>query len=505
MQLFRILTPLVAGALLATAAPLVQAQNRGDDTLLEMQQAFRKGDRKKLEQLLPTARGHALEPWAAYWEIKLRLAEASPAEIQSFMQRYAGSYQEDRLRNDWLLLLGQRRDWAQFAEQHPSYRMSDDREVRCYALLIDQIKGTAAANVAEDVRSNWYAQRDGDDGCTHAARELYGYKKLSALDVWRKARLGVEANRPRVVRTAVEIVSPESLPQVKDVLDAPAKYLLSQATASGKARQELVLLALIKLATGDPDGAAHQLDSKWSVHLSAEERNWAWAVIGKTAAQKLASNAHSYFANVTKDSDLNDDLLGWKVRAALRAGQWKAVGKAVDAMGPEARQDSTWVYWKARSLLAGRVTDAERAEARQLLETIASTRGFYEQLALEELGQRITTPPAPAPSPPKKRPRPAPTRASTARCMPSCWACAAKACASGTTPPTCTKAAACPTANCWPLPTSPASARYGTAASTPANAPRAWWTSRSVSPPPFATRWWNVPTASAWTRPTSTA
>ena len=71
--------------------------------------------------------------------------------------------------------------------------------------------------------------------------------------------------------------------------------------------------------------------------------------------------------------------------------------KAVDAMGPEGRQDSTWVYWKARSLLAGRVSDAERAEARQLLEGIAGTRGFYEQLALEELGQRITTPPAPAP------------------------------------------------------------------------------------------------------------
>lgn len=398
MQLFRILTPLVASALLATAAPLVQAQNsKGDDTLLEMQQAFRKGDRKRLEQLLPSARGHALEPWAAYWELRVRLAEAQPAEIQSFMQRYAGSYQEDRLRNDWLLLLGQRRDWGQFAEQHPSYRMSDDREVRCYALLIDHIKGTANPTVAEDVRSNWYALRDGDDGCTHAARELHGYKKLSALDVWRKARLGAEANRPRVVRSAVEIVAPDALPQLKEVLDAPSKYLLARDATRSKVRQELVLLALIRLAASDPDGAARLIETRWGVHLTSEERNWAWGVVGKAAAQKLSRDAVEYFDNVSRDKDLNDDLLGWKVRAALRAGQWKTVGKAVDAMGPEARQDSTWVYWKARSLLAGRVTDAERAEARQLLEGIASTRGFYEMLAMEELGQRITTPPAPAP------------------------------------------------------------------------------------------------------------
>ena len=398
MQLLRaILTPLVAAAVLATTAPLVQAQNRGDDTLLEMQQAFRKGDRKKLEQLLPSARGHALEPWAAYWELKLRLGEASPQEIQAFLQKYAGTYQEDRLRNDWLLLLGQRRDWAQFAEQHPSYRMSDDKEVRCYALLIDQIKGTAPASAADEVRRNWYALRDADDGCTHAASEFYSYKKLSALDVWRKARLGAEANRSRAVRAAVEIVAPEALGQLKEVLDAPSKYLLARTTAGSRVRQELVLLALIKLAAGDPDNAAHQLDSKWGEYLSAEERNWAWGVIGKSAAQKLSGSAHGYFSNVTRNSHLNDDLLGWKVRAALRAGQWKAVRNVVDAMGAEARQDSTWVYWKARAMLATKPSEADRAEARQLLEGIAGTRGFYEQLALEELGQRITVPPAPAP------------------------------------------------------------------------------------------------------------
>jgi hypothetical protein len=35
----------------------------------------------------------------------------APAEVQDFFARYPGTYQEDRLRNDWLLLLGQRRDW----------------------------------------------------------------------------------------------------------------------------------------------------------------------------------------------------------------------------------------------------------------------------------------------------------------------------------------------------------------------------------------------------------
>ena len=377
--------------------PPAQAQNRADDAVLEMQKAFRKGDSKKLEQLLPTVRGHALEPWAAYWTLKARLNEATEAEVQAFLQRYAGTYQEDRLRNDWLLLLGQRRDWAQFAAYHPQYRMQDDREVRCYALLIDQIKGTAPASAGDDVQRAWFALRDADDGCTHAASQFYADGKLGKLDVWRKARLAVEANRPRAARNAVEIVAPESLDKLRELLDAPTKYLRGHSTARGKVRQELVLLALIKLATSDVDAAAAQLDSKWGVHLSPEERNWAWGVVGKAAAQRLSSDAPGYFANVTRDTDLNDDLLAWKVRAALRAGQWTVVRKAVDAMSDEARQDSTWVYWKARALLAGRPQEAERAQAQRLLQGIAGTRGFYEQLALEELGQRVTLPPAPAP------------------------------------------------------------------------------------------------------------
>ncbi len=57
--------------------------------------------------------------------------------------------------------------------------------------------------------------------------------------------------------------------------------------------------------------------------VPAEERNWLWGTIGRQAAGKLSPMAGSYFANVTKNSDLSDDMLGWRVRLVLRNGQWK--------------------------------------------------------------------------------------------------------------------------------------------------------------------------------------
>jgi soluble lytic murein transglycosylase len=426
MQLTKILTPMVRPVLnpllcvmlaLVFAAP-ASAQGKPDDVLLEMQQAFRKGDKKKLSALLPQTRGHVLEAWAAYWELKARLGEASAQEVQDFLTRYAGTYQEDRLRNDWLLLLGQRRDWSNFAAEHPNYRMSDDREVRCYAMVVDHLR--TGADVAADVRRNWYTQRDADDGCNFAADRLYTARKLSELDVWRKARLAMETNRPRAARAAVDIVTPEAAAQVAEIQASPVKYLAGRAVAGSRLRKELAVLALIKVAADNPDQAATLLDAKWSVHLNAEERNWTWGVIGKQAATRLSDAALGYYANVTRDADLNDDLLAWKARAALRQGQWKTVLAATRAMSEEGLAEPAWAYWRARALLAG-VPAAERTaldavaattaadpatlprhraevlEARQLLESIASMHGFYEKLALEDLGQRLTPPPKPAP------------------------------------------------------------------------------------------------------------
>ena len=408
MQFPAILTSLtLALGLVFSGAACSQSKSdpAGDATILDMAQAFKKGDRKRLAALLPQVRGHLLEPWAAYWEQRLRLEEMTALDLQAFSARFPHTYQEDRLRNDWLLLLGQRRDWATFADEYSRYRMSDDREVRCYAIAIEQIEQGANTSpaLADEVRKNWYALRETDDGCTQAASLLYAAKKLTPLDIWRKARLATEANRPRMAAKAVEITAPESLPLLAELNESPTKFLLGKVTALSRARREVVLLALVKMATSDPDNAATLLDSKWSSQLNAEERNWVWGVIGKQSAMRLAPSAVGYYANVTEDSDLTDEMLAWKVRSALRVGRWKEVANAVSAMGKEAQADPTWVYWKARALQAQVKSDLDRVEPKRLFESIAGVRGFYEQLALEELGQKITVPPRPLPITPEEK------------------------------------------------------------------------------------------------------
>ena len=398
MQLTQILTSLGASVLIFsfinTANGQIVTANKSDEVILEMNQAFKKNDKAQLSRLLPKAKGHALESWAAYWELRARLDQASTAEIQEFLTTYAGTYAEDRLRNDWLLQLGRQRDWALIAQEYPRFRMNDDREVRCYAL------GTEAQlnkpETPAELKKLWYALRESDDGCTTVAEKLHDAKKLDSLDIWRKARLAMDNNRPRAAQAALNIESAELGKQAILIHADPQKYLDKRIVAFTRKRKELSVLALIRIANTDPDKAAQLLEKKWGLMLTKEEHNWTWGVIGKQAAQKLQDNAHAYFSKVSRNQDLNDDLLAWKARAALRQGDWKAVAATLDAM-EDAKNDATWVYWKARAHLNTATTDAQRADATASLKSIAGVKGFYEQLALEELGQAISAPAKPSP------------------------------------------------------------------------------------------------------------
>jgi soluble lytic murein transglycosylase len=400
-------SPLLPSVATAQAATVI-TNPQTDAVIIEMAQAFKRGDKKRLTALMPQAKGHPLEAWAAYWELKARLDEASTAEIRSFFATYPSSYQEDRLRNDWLLLLGSRRDWSTLANEHPHYRMRDDRELRCYILAVELMQKGPQANpgMADEVRRSWMGMREADDGCTFAADRLYDAKQFNALDIWRKARLMMEQNRPRSARNAVQIVAPSAVNTVTDIHNNPTQFLKRHIAAPQKVRQELVVMALVKVAATDPDDADKLLRTKWQPYLTTEERHWVWGVIGRQSAMKLEDDALKHFSRVARDKDLNDDMLAWKARAALRAGNtpnWAEVESAIQAMSAEVKRDPTWIYWHARALLARKKTSSQiQQEATAMLESIAGVRGFYEQLALEELGRKVTTPARPLPPTPEE-------------------------------------------------------------------------------------------------------
>ncbi len=402
------------------ALPPAQGQT-GGDTIVEAREAFRKKDRNRLAaaRAAALAAQHPLAMWTEYWDFTSHLADLQQGDLDAFYARWPGTYVEDRLRNDWLLELGRRRDWRNLAIDFPRFRMNDDREVTCYALLTDHLAGK---DVRDAARAAWLAQKEADDGCALMAATLYDAKLFSAADAWRKARLSMEANRLRAARQAVTLVDLAAASGLQELNDNPARYLARKASSAGRTQAELATLALIRMAANDADAAAGALTDRWQRALPPDLAAWAWASAGKQAAQKLSGDAPDFYQraallaasakdsakagtrnSTSDDADWPDETLAWKLRAALRAnngaGRWQQVIQAVNAMSPTEQADPAWVYWKARGLQA-MARDSQDGpglgeQSRALMGSIAGQLNFYGQLAAEHLGQPLVMPPKP--------------------------------------------------------------------------------------------------------------
>jgi len=370
--------------------------SRADQAVLDAKAAFQRGNAPALQATVPLTRQHTLAPLVAYWDMRLGLESAPNDRVRYFLDTFAGTYYEDRLRNDWLRLLGSRQDWRTFLDEWPRYRMKDDTTVRCHGLHARlATQGTLEPSEIEEAAQLWLGQKEAESACTNLVERLLDQRKLPAQLAWQRARLGAENNRPKVVSQAVGLLSAEWAKSATAVIAQPDKYLNEKLTAVRHQTKELVTLALVRLAATEPDEAADQLHrSRWRVQLTTEEKSWAWGAIGKTAAQRLNPDAVGWFAKGHPEH-MHADHLAWWVRAALRQGAWGHVVKAMAAMPERMQADSTWVYWRARALLGLHSPDAPN-QAAELLRSIASPHDFYGQLALEELGQSIQVPVAPA-------------------------------------------------------------------------------------------------------------
>ena len=382
-----------------------------DLPIRQAREAFGKKDRVRLAALREATQNsqHPLASWVDYWDISLRLKEARAEEVDAILARWPGTYVEDRLRNDWLLVLGRRRDWETFQREHPRFRMNDDREVACYA-YVALLQGNArpAQTTLEAAQAAWLGQRDTDEGCQLLGQTLYGANALAEPVVWQKIRHAVEDNRLRLARQTANLLGEATGKAVAEALDQPVRWLTARQRAAMPPAQMLIALAVARQALIDTTEAANLLQGEWGNVLSVELHSWAWGLVARQGAQALRPQALEWVQTAWRALSptqpgigWNDETLAWHTRAALRLGQggerWRLVLQAVDAMSPAERPSPTWQYWRARALQglapAGSAGEAQRTQARSILSALAtSPLHFYGMLAAEDLGNPLALP-----------------------------------------------------------------------------------------------------------------
>jgi len=363
----------------ATAAP-------GDDAVLGAYDAYQAGDPIKLARYAKKLEGHVLTPWVDYWRIALRLEDTPTKDVHAFLEQNANTYVAEVLRGDWLKVLGQRGDWTEFDRQLALYPR-DDLEVRCYAALMSAERGQEAR--LGELDWMWLEPQELPDGCAKLVQQMLDEEKITVSDVWRRVRILFAKGQITAAKTALGYLDKPDSPDERLLADAARqpKRVLERLPRSLERRstREVVVLAVLRYARNDPEAAAAILDQKLAAQLPEADVRYLWGRLAYEAAREHQPNALKWYVRAGR---LDEDQLAWKVRAALRAGNWDVVRDTIDLMPAGMRHESNWTYWSGRAMAA----KGEMVGSRAYFLRIAGQTDFYGLLAAEELGYVSTLP-----------------------------------------------------------------------------------------------------------------
>ena len=354
----------------------IRAMAGQDDDFLAARDAFRAGNARQLAALATRLHDTPLEVYAAYYQLRLNLDTADASSIREYLARPADTPLIDRMRAEWLKALGKKQQWDLFDSEYPKLG-NPDVELTCYALQSRMRR----QDVMREAHDLWFNAKDMPESCGVPFDAAISAGVISEQDIWQRQRMALEAGNMTLAKSLAARLSGRfaiSAVALDRAANNPARYL-EKAPVKSEGQRRVALFALLRLAKQSPDMAM----ARWETiraHFPENERYYFYGWLAYEAARKHDARALQWYAEAG-DEPLNDQQQAWRVRAALRAGDWGSVLSGIEAMTSQQASEATWRYWKARALQAlGRHVDAL-----EIFVPLSAERTFYGELAREEI------------------------------------------------------------------------------------------------------------------------
>ena len=356
-----------------------------DNDFLVAREAFQTGNAKRLNEYAARLQSHTLWPYVEFYQLRMTLTTTDTNNIRSFLKRYQHDLVADRLRSDWLKILGKNRQWPLFEAEY-SLLVNKDAESLCYHYQhrLDVHDKSAHA----DIKALWFTPTSLPDSCSPVFQTMIFRDQITAEDIWKRIRLALEENQTSVathISRYLPGINTLNTNELNIAAKNPQRYLESRKSPiKTRSDREITLFVLQRLLRNDTNQAYSQW-SKIKNQLTPSDRSYFLGSLGHRAAMRHDSRALDWFKeaqNTPQPYPPSDAVLAWHARAALRAGNWIEVLSAIDKMSANEQQADTWRYWKARALKA----TGHTLNANSLLLPLSDEHSFYGQLAREELG-----------------------------------------------------------------------------------------------------------------------
>ena len=346
--------------------------SKEDQKFVELREAAKVNDVAKANTLAAQLDKHDLADYVTYFQIKPQLFDrgtqagsdtAVDAAANKFLKTYAGTAIADRLRNDYLLVLGKRQDWTNFDREYAQFQLDDDTQVKCFALQSRMAKGEDPKILGLEAKNILLDPQYFGEACPELVQNLQRAGGLTKYEALAIGRIALENN---------------------------------YETLAKRTGGEDPIADIVKKARVDPAQAFRDFEKKeW--RTGRENTAAAWGVIGQFLAKKLdrqAIKAYRLQHEAGHHKLLSAESQEWKVRTALREGDWKLVKESIENMSPAIRKrDPAWTYWYGRA----QKELGDESLSKETMQALIDQFNFYGQLAREDLGMKIYVPKKVAP------------------------------------------------------------------------------------------------------------
>lgn len=360
---------------LMVAAPVV-----ANPDFLAAREAYRNGDNQTVVTKAEALSRDPLGIYPRYWLLTRQVETVKPEQILPFLNYYKGAWLAEKLRSEWLRVLGRKGEWPLFLQQYALLLDEPTTELRCYSFSARL--ATEDKRVLNEARDTlWFTAKDLPSACDNVLAALQDSSALTEGDRWARLRLAFEANAQGLARHLSGLLGkPLSAAELQSVIASPEAYLKT-ARLENRLDRELAIFALGRLARSDVDKAAAAL-KQLQAGLNEEMEGYAWRQIALPGARQHDLRALEWFALSDSKTAWTDEALEWRIRLALRAGDWEQVLRSIRLLSDATRQQRGWQYWEARAL------EARKAQpgANRILASLSLDDDYYGLLARDRLG-----------------------------------------------------------------------------------------------------------------------
>jgi soluble lytic murein transglycosylase len=296
-----------------------------------------------------------------------------------------------QLRRSWLESLAQRSQWDAFLTIYREAAASD--ALRCQAFTA-RIATAQTAQLGPSLVRQWLTMREVPE-CDDAYAWGVDHGMITSDLIERRARLALQAGNTAIAKPLIaRLPATQALPlrQWAQLLDTPlpaVDALLHEPSTT--VQPEALLAGWVRLARQDPDAAVDRYAQLVRTrNLTSESASVFALAVALPLAWRRDAHAEDYFARLSTH-ELDDNVLEWRARAAMWAGNWSLVTQSIAAMSETNRQSARWRYWSARTLEQA----GDSAQARVLFAALAPDDNYYSGLAAARLGINVTPHPQP--------------------------------------------------------------------------------------------------------------